>query len=82
VRIGKWWDWAIRLVVIEAVVLMIWWLRAAGGEDFWSAETWTLMSTYNVGSVLIQWAVVLLALFALNGWMVRRIQAARAGSGD
>jgi len=79
VRIGKWWDWAIRLVVIEAVVLMVWWLRAAGGEDFWSAWTWTLMSTYNVGSVLIQWAVVLLALFALNGWMVRRIRAARGG---
>ena len=80
VRIGKWWDWAIRLVVVEAVVLMIWWLRDAGGENFWSAETWTLMSTYNVGTVLIQWVVVLLALFALNGWMVRRIQAARAGA--
>ena len=79
VRIGKWWDWAIRLVLVEAAVLMVWWLVQAGGDDFWSAETWTLFSSYNVGSVLIQWAVVLLALFALNGWMVRRIQAARGG---
>ncbi len=79
VWIGKWWDWAIRLVLVEAAVLMVWWLVQAGGDDFWSAETWTLFSSYNVGSVLIQWAVVLLALFALNGWMVRRIQAARGG---
>ena len=79
VRIGKWWDWAIRLVLVEAAVLMVWWLVQAGGDDFWSVETWTLFSSYNVGSVLIQWAVVLLALFALNGWMVRRIQAAQGG---
>ena len=81
VRIGKWWDWAVRLVMVEAVVLMVWWLWQAGGEDFWSAETWTLFSSYNVGTVLIQWVVVLLVLFALNGWMVRRIQAARGGGG-
>ena len=81
VRIGGWWDWAVRLVMVEAVVLMAWFLWQAGGEDFWSVETWTLFSSYNVGSVLIQWAVVLLVLFALNGWMVRRIQAARGGGG-
>ncbi len=79
VRIGKWWDWAMRLVLVEAVVLMVWFLVQAGGDDFWSAETWTLFSSYNVGSVLIQWALALAALFALNGWMVRRIQAAREG---
>ncbi len=77
VRIGKWWDWAIRLVMVEAVVLMVWWLVQAGGGDFGSAETWTLFSPYNVGTVLIQFAVVLLALLALNRWMVARVAAAR-----
>lgn len=64
VRIGVWWDWAIRLVMVQAVVLMGWWLVQARGTSF--AETWTLFSPFNVGSVLIQWGVVLLALIALN----------------
>ena len=67
VRIGAWWDWAIRLVVVEAVVLMGWWLWSARGSDF--ASTWTLFSSYNVGSVLIQWGVVLAVLLAANRWL-------------
>jgi len=64
IHIGAWWDWAIRLVVVEAVVLMVWWLWGARGESF--AQTWTLLSPYNVGTVLIQWGVVLAILIALN----------------
>ena len=67
VRIGAWWDWAMRLVVVEAVVLMGWWLWSARGSDF--ASTWTLFSAYNVGSVLIQWGVVLAILLAANRWL-------------
>jgi NSS family neurotransmitter:Na+ symporter len=69
-RIGAWWDWAIRLVAVEAVVLAAWWLWSARGEDF--RATWTLFSPYNIGSVLIQFAVVLVVLLALN----RRLAAA------
>ena len=29
VHIGAWWDWAIRLIAVEAVVLIAWWLWAA-----------------------------------------------------
>ena len=64
IRIGAWWDWAIRLIVVEAVVLMAWWLWSARGDDFQS--TWTLFSAYNVGSVVIQWGVILLILVAVN----------------
>ncbi|MCY4400260.1 MAG: sodium-dependent transporter [Gemmatimonadetes bacterium] len=81
VRIGRWWDWAMRLVAVEAVVLMVWWLVQAGGDDFTSAATWTLFSPYNVGSVVIQFAVVILILRALNPWLVARITAA-GGGGD
>ena len=79
VRIGSWWDWAMRLVMVEAVVLMVWWLWQAGAGNFRSAETWTLFSPYNVGSVLIQFAVVILVLLAMNRWLVARIAAARGG---
>lgn len=74
VKIGAWWDWAIRLVMVEAVVLMVWWLFQARGEGF--AETWTLFSPYNVGSVVIQFVIVLIVLKASNGWLAKRVQAA------
>ncbi len=81
IRIGAWWDWAIRLVAVEAVVLAVWWLWSAQGEDF--VATWTLFSPYNVGSVLIQFAVVLAVLLALNKRLARAVQArAAAPSGD
>jgi NSS family neurotransmitter:Na+ symporter len=72
IHIGAWWDWAIRLVAVEAVVLMVWWLLQARGQDF--AATWTLFSSFNIGTVLIQWVLALAFLVALNGWMVRRLR--------
>jgi len=80
IRIGAWWDWAIRLVVVQAVVLLGWWLWGARGDDF--AATWTLFSSYNVGSVLIQWAIALTVLIAANGWMVRKLEAHGVGRPD
>jgi len=73
IRVGAWWDWAIRLIVLEAVVLMAWWLWSARGQDLRS--TWTLFSSYNVGSVLIQWGVVLLVLALANRRLARGVEA-------
>ncbi len=78
IRIGGWWDWAVRLVVVEAVVLMGWMLWGSRGEG-WRA-TWTLFSDYNVGTVLIQWAVVLAVFMAANRFLVRR-SLGREGGG-
>jgi NSS family neurotransmitter:Na+ symporter len=70
IRVGAWWDWAIRLVVVEAVILMVWMLYQSRGEAW--LETWTLFSTYNIGTVLAQWAVVLAVLVALNRFLVKK----------
>ena len=64
IHIGAWWDWAIRFVAVQALVLFGWFLWSARGQDF--TTTWTLFSSYNVGSVLIQFAVVVAILLALN----------------
>jgi neurotransmitter:Na+ symporter, NSS family len=72
IRIGPWWDWAIRLVAVEAVVLAVWWLWSARGEDF--RATWTLFSPYNVGSVVIQFGIVLVVLLALNRRLATAVQ--------
>jgi len=70
-RVGAWWDWSIRLVAVEAVVLAVWWLWSARGADF--RATWTLLSPYNVGSVLIQFGIALGALLLLNRWIARAV---------
>ena len=77
VRIGAWWDWTIRLVVVEALVLMVWWLSQArvGGLR----ETWTLFSSFNVGTVLIQWGVALAVFLLANRWMAARLEAHAVG---
>jgi len=75
IHVGAWWDWLIRLVVLEALVLIGWFLWGARGGSF--AETWTLFSAYNVGSVIIQFAIVLTILIGANGWLVRRSKTTR-----
>lgn len=72
IHIGPWWDWAIRFVAVEAVVLAVWWLWVARGDD--PRATWTLFSAFNVGSVLIQFAIVLTVLFAANRWLAMTAQ--------
>jgi NSS family neurotransmitter:Na+ symporter len=75
--IGRWWNVVIRLAVVEAVVLLAWWMsQAVNPEDLWA--TFTPLSSFNVGTVLVQWAIVLLAFVALNPVLARRF----AGGGE
>jgi len=78
IHIGSWWDWAIRLVALESIVLMVWWLWQANLDDF--AATWTLFSSFNIGTVLIQWTIAIALFVALSGWMARRLRS-RPGAG-
>ena len=64
IRIGAWWDWVIRLVVVEALVLIVWW--------FWNVRTEPLWGAFGVGSMVVQFVAAFGVLYALNGWLVRR----------
>lgn len=64
VHIGAWWDWAIRLVVIQAVVLIVWWFLQVRTEAPWGAYGWANMA--------LQWAIAIAFFVAVNGMMVRR----------
>ena len=64
IRIGRWWDWAIRLVVVQAVVLVLWWLIQFGTGELWGP--------YGLLNTLSQWGVALAAFLLLNRWLVRR----------
>jgi NSS family neurotransmitter:Na+ symporter len=69
-KIGRWWDWAIALCLVEAVVLIAWWFFQVRGEG-WRASL-NPASTFSIGTVLLQWAIVLVALWLINSWFARR----------
>ena len=62
-HIGRWWNVAMGLVIVQAVVLVVWWLVQVRGEGLWSI--------YGIGNMMAQFAVALILFGALNGWMVR-----------
>jgi NSS family neurotransmitter:Na+ symporter len=64
IRIGRWWDWAMRLVVVQAVILVIWWISQFGTEEPWGR--------YGIWNTLVQWAAAIGIFLALNRWMLRR----------
>ena len=76
-RIGRWWNVAIVLVFIEAVVLLGWWMsQAVSDEGLWA--TFTPLSSFNVGTVLFQWAIALVAFLILNPVLARRFAGVAA----
>jgi NSS family neurotransmitter:Na+ symporter len=70
IRVGRWWEVAVSVLVpLQAVVLMTWLLvDSAKAADDWLNP----ISTYNVGTVLAQFAVVFAALLLLNKWIASR----------
>jgi len=66
-RIGAWWDWAIRLVVVEAAVLVVWWL--------WQVRNSPPFARDGIGNLMLQWGIVLAALILVNRWLVRKLEA-------
>ncbi len=71
IHVGRWWDWAIYLVLVQAVVLMVWWMwQATDLTDL--RGTVTPFSSFNVGTLLVQWAMALGAFLLMNRWLVRR----------
>ena len=69
-KIGRWWDWAIVLCSVEAVVLMVWWFVQAWGEDWRGA--FNPLRTFSIGTVLLQWGLVLIVMWLINPWLARR----------
>ena len=72
IRIGKWWEIVITtLVPLQAAVLLVWWFYQARG---WDPAGWLApFAVENVGTILLQWGIVLVGLFALNRWLGRRV---------
>lgn len=65
IRVGRWWNRALWLVVLEAGALLVWWLwQAVDTADL--AATLTPLATFNVGTVVVQWGLALGVFLFLN----------------
>ncbi len=73
-RIGAWWDWAIRLVAVQAVILIGWW--------FWQIRSTDPFAPDGLATMLIEWGIVLAVLLAFNRWIASRAKAARTAEVD
>ena len=58
------------VVPVQALVLLGWWLYQASG---WDPKGWlNPFAVENVGTILLQWGVVLGGLLLANRWLARR----------
>ena len=72
-RIGRWWDFAMVAVVVQAVVLLVWWLSQTLLEEGWRASL-NPFSEWSLGTFILQWGVLLLLLLAFNRWLARQAE--------
>ena len=71
VKIGKWYNFAIGILVpIQVVVLISWWLISSIG---WDAEWWNPFHAENFGTVIFQWAIILTLFIVFNRTMVKKL---------
>ena len=63
--IGRWWNAAIVLVVVEASVLLVWWLSQTIGEEGLGAAL-DPFREWSLGTFLLQWGVALALLLLFN----------------
>jgi neurotransmitter:Na+ symporter, NSS family len=73
-RIRAWWPWLIRLFPVMFAVLLGWWLYRAVTEfapDTW----WNPFETFSAATMLAQWALLFVVLYALNDVLARRIRS-------
>jgi hypothetical protein len=61
------------IVPLEAFTLLVWWLWQARG---WDPAGWLdPFGVENVGTILLQWGVVLGVLLLANRWIAARTRA-------
>lgn len=71
IRIGGWWDGVIRLVLVQAVVLMGWWMyQAIDPAD--PAASLDPLRSFSVGTLLVQWGIGIAAFLLLNHWLAQK----------
>jgi len=63
--IGRWWNVAMVLVVVESVVLLVWWLSQTLSSEGLRASL-DPFATWSLGTFVLQWGIVLALLWIFN----------------
>lgn len=71
VKIGKWYNFVISILIpVQVVILVCWWLYSSVS---WDPEWWNPFHAENLGTVLFQWAIILVLFISMNKLMVRQV---------
>jgi NSS family neurotransmitter:Na+ symporter len=71
IKIGKWYNYLISILVpIQVVVLILWWMISSAS---WDREWWNPFHIENAGTAVAQWILVLTIFILLNKKMSERI---------
>lgn len=71
VKIGKWYNYIISLLIpFQVVVLILWWLISSVS---WDPQWWDPFHAENAGTCIAQWAIVIVIFVLLNKKMTTRI---------
>jgi len=67
--ISRGWNVMMYVVMVEAVILLVWWLsQTISDNGLWdSLNPW---SSWSLGTVIVQWAIVLTCLIIFNPYFV------------
>ena len=73
IKLGRWFDYAVRFIIpLEFVCVITWW--------FWRSltvfdpeEWWNPFRTTSLGSVIMQWSIVIVLLLLLNRWLGKKM---------
>jgi len=68
--IGRWWNVAMVLVVVEALVLLVWWFSQTLSAEGLVASLDPVRS-WSLGTLLLQWAILLAVCLGFNRWLGR-----------
>ncbi|MFO7447416.1 MAG: sodium-dependent transporter [Ignavibacteriaceae bacterium] len=70
VKIGKWYNFLIGVLVpVQVVILVLWWLISSAS---WDPEWWNPFHAENAGTCLFQWAIVIGTFLLINKAMVKQ----------
>jgi NSS family neurotransmitter:Na+ symporter len=71
VKIGKWYNYIIGLLIpVQVAVLIVWWLVSSIG---WDPQWWNPLHAENFGTVVFQWFIVLTFFVLINKFLVKRV---------
>jgi neurotransmitter:Na+ symporter, NSS family len=70
-HVGRWWSISIVFIPVVFLIIFGWWVYQSvtwHPEDWWNP-----LETFSTGTMLLQWGILFVIVFALNNFMARRV---------